>query len=204
MAFVAFEGLDGAGKSTLINAFADQLKARQMAFVRTREPGGSPLGEEIRNLLLRTDGDAPVPRAELLLYEAGRAQHVEKIIRPALAGGKWVLCDRYYSSTVAFQNGGRQLALDPIEWLNRYAVDGCEPDLWVLLDLDVPTAMSRMVGRDLDRFEREQQEFHERVRLSYLQQAKRNPTQWLVLSALDSPEQLLQKLMSRGKELGWL
>lgn len=204
MAFVAFEGLDGAGKSTLIHAFADELKGRQKDYVLTREPGGSPLGEDIRRLLLRTDGDSPVPRAELLLYEAGRAQHVERVIRPALKQGQWVLCDRYYASTLAFQNGGRQLPREPIDWLNRFAIAECEPDLWVLLDLDVETAMARMKGRELDRFEREHQDFHERVRASYLEQARQQPDKWLVLSAQLAPNDLLKQLMNRVKEEGWL
>jgi dTMP kinase len=197
MAFIAFEGLDGAGKSTLIQAFARHLQSQDKPYILTREPGGSPLGDEIRELLLRTKGDAPVPRAELLLYQAGRAQHVDKVIRPALDEKKWVLSDRFYASTVAFQNGGRNIPLGPIEWLNDFATDKCSPDLWVLLDLDVPTALSRMQGRELDRFEREAQDFHERVRQSYLSQAKKSAKSWLVLSASDKPEILLEKLLAR-------
>lgn len=204
MAFIAFEGLDGAGKSTLIQAFAQHLASHNLPYILTREPGGSQLGEEIREMLLRTKGDAPVPRAELLLYQAGRAQHVDKVIRPALAEKKWVITDRFYASTVAFQNGGRGIALEPIEWLNQFATQDCKPDLWVLLDLDVPTAMARMQGRELDRFEKEAQDFHERVRQSYLQQAQKEAKNWLVLSAAERPEVLLAKLIDRLKSEGLL
>lgn len=204
MAFIAFEGLDGAGKSTLIQAFAQFLRDHDKECLLTREPGGSPLGEEVRQMLLRVQGDAPVPRAELLLYEAARAQHVDKVIRPALQAGQWILCDRFSASTVAFQNGGRGLPLAPIEWLNAFATDGCGPDLWVLLDLDVATAMRRMAGRELDRFEREKQDFHERVRQSYLNQAHQEPQRWLVLSAAESPQNLLDQLIARVREHGWL
>lgn len=203
MAFIAFEGLDGAGKSTLIQSFADHLQKNGKTCVLTREPGGSALGDEIRSLLLRVKGDTPVPRAELLLYQAGRAQHVDKIIRPALQAGQWVLCDRFSASTVAFQNGGRGLPLSPIEWLNAFATENCTPDLWVLLDLDVETATKRMAGRELDRFERENKDFHERVRQSYLTQAAQEPQRWLVLSAAEPPEKLLEQLLTRVKEHSW-
>src|ERR1700761_5418793 len=116
MPFLAFEGLDGSGKSTLINGLKHEFDQRRIPFVITREPGGSVLGDEIRQMLLRVKGEAPVPRAEALLYQAGRAQHVEKLIRPALARKQWVLSDRFSASSIAFQAGGRAIARAQIEW----------------------------------------------------------------------------------------
>lgn len=147
MAFLVFEGLDGAGKSTLISGVENHLKALGQKVHLTREPGGTPLGEEIRQQLLRVEGDTPVPRAEMLLYEAARAQHVDRVIRPGLAEGKWILCDRFAPSTVAFQVGGRGLDRTAIDYLNSYATDGLLPDLVVLVDLPVEESLARMAKR---------------------------------------------------------
>jgi dTMP kinase len=204
MKFIVFEGLDGAGKSTLIEALKLEVQTKGQTALLTREPGGSALGDEIRELLLRTRGEAPVPRAELLLYQAARAQHVDTKIRPALKRGEWVLCDRYTASSVAFQAGGRQLPRTDIDWLNNYATDGCVPDLWVLLDLSTEEASRRMKGRELDRFEKEAQDFHERVRQAYLGLAKEQKSNWLVLDASEDRETLRQKLLQALRERGWL
>ncbi|MCB0350516.1 MAG: dTMP kinase [Bdellovibrionales bacterium] len=204
MKFVVFEGLDGAGKSTLIEALKTKILARGESVTLTREPGGTPLGDEIREMLLRTDAEAPCPRAELLLYEAGRAHHVDTVIEPARSRGEWVICDRFYASTVAFQVGGRGLDAADIDWLNRYAVNGCEPDLWILLDLTTTEAKKRMAGRNLDRFESEKEDFHERVRQSYLQLAKSQKEKWLVLDAAKSKEQLTKELFHYFEGRKWL
>ena len=202
MAFIVFEGLDGAGKSTLIRDVSQQLEKLKQTFVLTREPGGTALGDEIRELLLRTKGEAPVPRAELLLYQAGRAQHVDCVIQPALKKNQWVLCDRYSASSIAFQCGGRNINQAEVEWLNEYSTAGLKPDIWILLDLDADTAKERMQGRELDRFEKEHRDFHQRVRDSYLKLAKADSKNWLVLSAHDTPAELekilLAELRSRG------
>ena len=144
MAFIAFEGLDGTGKSTLIRGLAGQLQSRRLSVVLTREPGGTELGEEIRSLLLRTQGETPSERCEWLLYEALRAQHVDMKIRPALHRGDWVLCDRYSASTLAFQSGGRGLGEEAVRWLSQQVTGDCLPDLWVLLDLSAQEASQRM------------------------------------------------------------
>jgi dTMP kinase len=204
MKFIVFEGLDGAGKSTLIEALKREVQTKGQIAVLTREPGGSALGDEIRELLLRTRGEAPVPRAELLLYQAARAQHVETKIRPALKRGEWVLCDRYTASSVAFQAGGRKLPRADIDWLNNYATDSCVPDLWVLLDLSTEEASRRMQGRELDRFEKEAQDFHERVRQAYLGLAEEQKSNWLVLDASEDRDSLRQKLLHALRERGWL
>jgi dTMP kinase len=205
--FIAFEGLDGSGKSTLIGQLKLELTTKgqytDQAVVVTREPGGTVLGDDIRHLLLRTESEAPVARAELLLYIAGRAQHVEKVIRPALLEKKWVLCDRYSASSVAFQAGGRELKRGDIDWLNNFATAGVIPDLWVLLDLTSEEAAKRMTNRDLDRFERESKPFHDRVRNAYLELARAGKN-WLVLDAALSPEVLREKLLSDLRARGWL
>lgn len=204
--FLAFEGLDGSGKSTLIKGLESEFKSRGMKYVITREPGGTELGTEIRQMLLRVKGDAPVPRSEALLYQADRAQHVEKIIRPTLAQGSWVFSDRFAASSVAFQAGGRSIRPEEIEWLNRFSTDGLEPDLYVLLDLSVEESARRMGvrGQEADRFEREARDFHQKVREAYLNLAQRDPQRWLILSAEQTPLQLLNLLLARLEENKWL
>ena len=206
MPFLVFEGLDGSGKSTLIKALAQELTSRRKDVLMTREPGGTPLGEEIRRLLLTPGPSAPGPRAELLLYEAARAQHVDQLIRPALELKKWVLCDRFTASTLAFQCGGRFLAENEVGLLNGFATHGLEPDLTVLLDVSVRTSESRRLGRTVvDRFEMEQEEFHSRVRDHYLAQVKAKSQMWLVLDAEEaSPKALLESLLTGLEKRKWL
>ncbi len=206
MPFLAFEGLDGAGKSTLINGLKAEFQKRKVECVLTREPGGSELGDEIRQLLLRIKGDAPVPRAEALLYQAARAQHVERLIRPALAAGKWVLSDRFDASSVAFQGGGRSIDRAQIDWLNRFATEGVIPDLNILLDLTVEESQRRTNSRarEADRFECEAVDFHEKVRQAFLGLAKERPQAWLVLSATEPSVQMLQKILNELRVRNWL
>jgi dTMP kinase len=204
MKFIVFEGLDGAGKSTLIEALKAEVLTKGQKVTMTREPGGTPLGNDVRNLLLRVNSEPPTARAELLLYEADRAQHVEKVIQPALSRGEWVLSDRYYASTIAFQAGGRELNLDEISWLNKFAVKGCEPDLWVLLDLTTHEAKKRMAGRELDRFENEKSDFHERVRNKYLEIAEKDKKNWLILDASRAKSELIADLFSYLRGRKWL
>lgn len=206
MRFLAFEGLDGSGKSTLIQGLKLEFEKRKAPFVITREPGGTNLGDEIRELLLRVKGEAPVPRAEALLYQAGRAQHVECLIRPALKAGQWVLSDRFDASSVAFQSGGREINRTQIDWLNEFSTAGLKPDLYVLLDLTVEESVRRLAGRgqEADRFEREQKEFHQKVRLSYLEMAKANSQSWLILDAAEKSDVLLAKLLQSLKDRQWL
>lgn len=210
MAFVVFEGLDGAGKSTLIRGLQSHLQTLGLPSVVTREPGGTPLGEEVRAQLLRVGGDTPVPRAELLLYEAARAQHVDLVIRPQLAQGAWVLCDRFTESTLAFQVGGRSMNEAAVKWLNDYASDGVCADLVVLIDIPVKNSFERMSkreqesGQTKDRFEMETRLFHQRVRDNYLDQSKAEPKRWLVLDGRCASEILLTQLILNLEKKGWL
>ena len=148
MPFVVFEGLDGSGKSSLMSALETELKSKGLVTVRTREPGGTPLGDEIRNMILRPEGPAPTPRTELLLYEASRSQHVDQVIVPALKQNKWVLCDRFSASSVAFQAGGRSISEEWVEKLNEFATNDLTPDLTILLDLSVTESKRRRQQRE--------------------------------------------------------
>lgn len=216
--FLVFEGLDGSGKSTLIQHLSTELKSHGLSYVITREPGGTPLAEAIRSLLLRTDDEAPVPTTELLLYAASRAQHVAKVISPALNNGQWVLCDRFIASSVAFQCFARKISRDSVNWLNRFAQDGVQPSLTILLDLTVEESRRRQSGRTLqssgaqptvgvngaDRMERESIEFHQKVRDGYLAQAKEDPSSWLVIDACQKPEEICHQVLVSLKGRNWL
>ena len=209
MPFVVFEGLDGSGKSSLMSALESELKSKGLAVVRTREPGGTELGDKIREMILTQDGPAPTPRTELLLYEASRSQHVDLVIVPALQKNSWVLCDRFTASSVAFQAGGRSIAESWVEQLNEFATNGLKPDLTVLLDLSVEESRRRRTRREAqggereDRIESEADTFHERVRKSFTDQALRDQKHWLVLDAANTPAELLTQLLAHLRALKW-
>lgn len=180
--FITFEGIEGVGKSTNIEYFADIIEASGHLVMRTREPGGTPIAEDIRHIL-KEHGDEPLPDvAELLLMFAARSINVENSIRPALEDGTWVICDRFTDSTRAYQGGGRGFPSDSIEWLADFVHGDLQPDLTILLDAPVDTAMERAGSRgDPDRFEVEQEEFFRRVRESYLRLAEQEPDRFVVV-----------------------
>lgn len=183
--FITFEGPEGSGKSTQIRLLADTLKRRGLKVTVTREPGGSPVGQEIRCLLLNTPVQ-PAPDAELLLFLADRADHVAKVIRPALERGEVVLCDRYADSTFAYQGGGRGLPMERLRRLNREATGGLGPRLTFLMDLPVEVGLVRAGKREggkKDRMEKEHLAFHRRVRAAFLRFAKAEPKRFKVLDA---------------------
>lgn len=190
-------------------ALERELSVRGIKTYLTREPGGTPLGDEIRQMILRKEGPAPKARTELLLYEASRAQHVDEVILPKLKQGIWVLSDRFAASSVAFQAGGREIALDKVHWLNHFATDGLEADLTVLLDLSVEESKKRREGRSqktgesADRIESEADAFHEKVRQGFLSQAQASP-KWLVLDARLSPQDLFAELLAELKKRGFI
>ncbi len=210
MIFLAFEGLDGSGKSSLMKQLADHLSEKKISFIQTREPGGTPVGDELRAIILKKSADAPTPRTELLLYEASRAQHVDCVIRPALAEKKWVICDRFSASSLAFQAGGRKISEAQVEWLNDFATDSLTPHLNILLDLTVEESKRRRENRlqqsgiGEDRIESEEVAFHERVRAGFLKQSQKAPDKWLVLDASQTPEKLFEILMTEIKARKWL
>jgi len=189
--FITFEGPEGSGKSTQIRRLARRLEAVGHRVLVTREPGGTPTGEAIRGILQHDHAGEPIcPAAELLLFEASRAQLVGRVILPALEEGVWVLCDRFTDSTVAYQGYGRGFDVAAILELNRVAVQGCEPAVTLLLDVETQAGLGRMSHRNrrtqaaTDRFEREAVDFHERVRAGYLQLALRWPERIAVVNGM--------------------
>ncbi|BBL69991.1 dTMP kinase [Methylogaea oryzae] len=181
--FITLEGGEGAGKSVNLAFVRDWLAARTGAeVVSTREPGGTPVGEEIRRLFLQQDSLAP--EAELLLVFAARVQHLRQVIQPALARGAWVLCDRFTDASYAYQGGGRGLDVDRIAYLENWLQEGIRPDLTLLLDTPPELGKARANGRgDADRFDTETERFYGRVRQAYLQRAQREPQRIKVLDA---------------------
>ncbi|MBL7557505.1 MAG: dTMP kinase [Bdellovibrionaceae bacterium] len=210
MAFIVFEGLDGSGKSTLMNRLSQVLNDQKIDHDMTREPGGTELGDMLRDLILAKGPNAPVPRAELLMYEASRAQLVETWIKPRLEKGRWVISDRFAASSVAFQAGGRNIAESDVVWLNQFATTGLDPDLYILLDITVEESKNRRQKRQdatnvaEDRIEAEKDDFHNRVREGFLKQAQNNPKQWFVVSAELSTEKMLELVLDRMRKDKWL
>ena len=175
--FISIEGSEGAGKSTNIDFIRNELVARGIPVVETREPGGTPLGEDIRDLLLDHRHEGMMDDTELLLIFAARCEHLDQVIRPALARGQWVLCDRFTDASYAYQGGGRGITMDRIGQLEEWVQQGLQPDLTLLLDIPVAEGLerTRKRGGGPDRFERQQLDFFERVRQCYLDRARRYP-----------------------------
>jgi dTMP kinase len=180
--FVAFEGGEGAGKSTQVALLAAALRARGHDVLETHEPGASPLGVQVRRIVLGRDSAGLSAKAEALLYAADRAEHVEMVVRPALASGTVVVTDRYVDSSLAYQGAGRGLDPTDVASLSAFATGGLVPDLTVLLDLDPAEGLRRRAGEP-DRLEGEPLEFHQRVRARYLELATAEPHRYLVLDA---------------------
>jgi len=191
--FVTCEGIDGAGKSSHIAAIAEFLRRRGLAVVSTREPGGTPLGEKLRALLLN---EAMHLETEALLMFAARREHIACVIEPALARGDWVVCDRFSDATYAYQSGGR--GLDPAKFalLESWVHPRLQPDLSLLFDLPATVAAGRIAGqaRERDRFEQERLDFHERVRRAYLERARSAPQRITVIDADQSRETVARQL----------
>jgi dTMP kinase len=199
--FLTFEGGDGSGKSTQSALLAEWLEKQGQTVVLTREPGGTELGDEIRNIVLHRRGHI-APRAEALLYAADRAHHIATKVRPALERGEIVLQDRYLDSSVAYQGAGRVLVPDEVRELSLWAAEDLLPDLTVLLDLDESVGRDRLkVRTKYDRLEDEEQDFHARVRAAYLELAKNEPDRFLVLNATDSVESLAASIRDRVRVL---
>ncbi|OGI42464.1 MAG: dTMP kinase [Candidatus Muproteobacteria bacterium RBG_16_64_11] len=180
--FITLEGIEGAGKSTHLAFLREHIEAAGVSLVVTREPGGTALGEEIRELLLHSADNSMCADTELLLMFAARAEHLNKIIKPALADGHWVLSDRFTDATYAYQGGGRGLPAARIRALEEWVQQGLRPDLTLLLDIPVAQGLRRAGTRGApDRFEREHAEFFERVRAAYLSAAAREPERFRVI-----------------------
>ena len=195
--FITLEGGEGAGKSTQLAYVQQLLESAGKTIHVTREPGGTPLSEQIRALLLDHKQSAMSADTELLLMFAARAQHLAELIRPALDAGEWVLCDRFTDATYAYQGGGRGIDVSRIAVLEDWVQGSLRPDLTLLLDLPVAVGMARAGERgELDRFEREQQDFFERVRQAYLARAEAEPQRYRVLDAAQGIEAVQRQIDS--------
>lgn len=199
--FITFEGIDGCGKSTQARLLADHFSSLGRQVVSTREPGGTPLAEEVRALVLdaREHGEEEVaPRAELLLFAASRAQHVQNLIRPALERGAWVLCDRFVDSTLAYQSGGLGLDEPFVRSLNFFATGGLQPHLTLLFDVSVPQAQGRRERErgTSDRIENRGLAFQERVRQAFLLEAAREPGRIRIVDAEASVQEVHRQVLA--------
>jgi dTMP kinase len=206
--FITLEGPEGSGKSTQAKIMIRRLGDLGIEAMYTREPGGTALGEEIRNILQHNSaGEAPCERAELLLFEASRNQLVEKVIRPALEKGIWVICDRFMDSTTAYQGYGRGLPVDEVKSIHHFTIHDVTPDLTLLLDLSIETGFERIaerfleLGESADRFEQEERSFHERVRQGYLKLAAEEPNRFRIVNASQNPETVSASIWSIIEQL---
>ena len=188
--FVSFEGIEGCGKTTQALLLAKWLKSRGHQVIITREPGGTPLAEKIRKVLLDSRNHSMSPLTELLLLQASRAQHLAQVIIPALKAGQVVVCDRFADSSTAYQGYGRGMDLEMVNQLNQIAVDGCWPKLTLVFDLPVETGFARAAKRKraLDRMEQQQKTFHRKVRQGFLAIAKADPDRVKVLDGSFPPD----------------
>jgi dTMP kinase len=194
--FLSFEGIEGCGKTTQISQLSAELNRRGVAHTVTREPGGTAVGEGIRRILLNSETLHLTPASELLLFYASRSQNIEEKIRPALERGEVVICDRYFDASLAYQGYGRGLPLDFINGLTDLVCGGSTPEITILLDIDTKAGLTRARGRnsvqaeDEGRFEAEELEFYERVRLGYLELAARSPERIKVVPALGTIDEV--------------
>lgn len=196
--FITFEGVDGAGKSTHLAWFADTLRQRGLDVVVTREPGGTPLGEQLREMLLNQSMSIGT---EALLMFAARLEHIEQIIKPALHAGKWVISDRFSDASFAYQGGGRGMDWNRLKQLEHWVHPDLQPDLTLFFDVPVEVARQRLSSNvSLDRFEQEQADFFERVRAGYHRRVAENPSRYAVIDAartLDQVKQQLEQIIAR-------
>ena len=194
--FITFEGPEGSGKTSQIRLLADYLRQQGHIVITTREPGGSSIGDQIRTVLHDVDNTAMVYQAELLLYSASRAQLVYEVIRPALAKGTVVLCDRYADSTLAYQGYGRSLDLLSLQQITQFATGGLKPDLTFLLDIDVERGLARRRDNDdeMNRLDLETVSFHRRVRQGYHMMVQQEPERWVIVDADRSVDEIQAEL----------
>ncbi len=201
--FIAFEGGDGAGKSTQAARLSDALESRGLSVLRTREPGGTSIGEKLRSLVLDHGHGTIDARTEALMFAAARAAHASQVIRPALAQGTVVITDRYVDSSVAYQGAGRGLGAEGVLTLNEWATEGLHPDLTVLLDVDPADGRQRRTAGDAaeDRLESEPDQFHSTIRHAFLDRAAAAPSSYLVLPANADIDSLAAKILDRVESL---
>lgn len=205
---ISFEGPEGAGKSSILEAILPLLEEKGIPYITTREPGGVDIAEKIRQVILDPDHTSMDAKTELLLYIASRRQHLVERVLPALAAGKVVLMDRFIDSSVAYQGYGRGLSVEDIEWLNQFATDGLKPDLTLYFDLDVEEGLARIARnqeREVNRLDLEGLELHHKVRQGYLALAEKEPERIVKIDASQSFEAVLADVLTiLEKRLGTL
>ena len=199
MHFITFEGIEGSGKTTQIRLLLDWLRERTDKVLHTREPGGTAIGDQIRDILLHPAHTEMAPEAEILLFSAARAQIVQQVLRPHLDQDWIVVCDRFYDSTLAYQGYGRGLSLDALRQITNFATGGLTPDLTLYLDIDVETGLRRkaQTPEEWNRMEAQSLDYHRRVREGYLTLATEDPERWLIIDATQSVE-AIQEEIRRG------
>jgi dTMP kinase len=202
--FITLEGPEGSGKTTAVEAAVKELEARGYQIVRTREPGGTPIAEQIRNVILDKENTKMDPRTEALLYAASRRQHLVEKVWPALKEGKIVICDRYLDSSLAYQGGARGLGVDNILNVNMFATENTFPDLTLLFDITPEEGLKRIAAnasREVNRLDLEKLEFHHKVRNTFLELAKKYPERYVIIDASKSREEVakatLEAILSR-------
>lgn len=195
---IAFEGVEGSGKSTQVETVAAHLRRLGYEVVETREPGGTPLGSEIRRIVMHSTRSTPSPLTELLLYLADRAQHLAEVIVPALDRGQIVLTDRFSASTIVYQGYARQLGIERVRQLDAIVRNGVQPALTILLDCPVEVGLQRARGDD--RFHREQVAFHERVRAGFLDLAEQEPQQYCVIDSTLDTDEVTRRIIERVEQ----
>ena len=196
--FITIEGPEGSGKTTAVDTAVKELEKMGYQIVRTREPGGTPIAEQIRNVILDKNNTAMDQRTEALLYAASRRQHLVEKVWPALKEGKIVICDRYLDSSLAYQGGARGLGIDNILNVNMFATEGTFPDLTLLFDLPPEVGLARIAAnsdREVNRLDLEKMEFHTKVRNTFLELAKRYPERFVVIDASQSREEVAKKTL---------
>jgi len=199
--FITFEGVEGCGKSTQTKLLKDFLEKENIQIMATREPGGPIIAEEIRNLLLDPIYKEMLPETEMLLYMAARSQHTGEWIIPALEAGKFVICDRYYDSTIAYQGAARDLDRKMIDMIRAYATYGLVPDLTILIDMPAEVGLTRISGRAIDRLEQESLEFHKKVRAGYLKLAEENSDRFWVIDGQQEISAIQTEIRNKILEL---
>ena len=200
--FIVLEGTEGVGKTTNLKFIEDIIRDQNLELIVTREPGGTPLAEELREILLAPRNEKVVENAELLLMFAARAQHFDSKIMPALSSGKWVLCDRFTDATYAYQGGGRGVDKSKIELLENLVQGRVRPDHIIILDVDVEIGLKRAGQRgDLDRFEQENRSFFENVREAYLERATKEPHRYHLINAAQPLKQVQAELLETIKSI---
>ena len=201
--FITFEGGEGCGKSTVLKAIKERLEAEGVSVVLTREPGGTPIAEQIRSVILDKGNTAMDGRTEALLYAASRRQHLVEKIWPALKEGKTVLCDRYLDSSLAYQGGARGLGIDEVLSINLFATEGTYPDLTLLFDLEPEQGLARIAAnqnREVNRLDLEKLDFHHQVRNNFLSLAKRYPDRYVIIDASKALPEVIEAAYKAIKE----